>query len=50
MAAGGQPASPMSASWAAGEPLLQHLEHLRPSFCSNLVGCRAVSLTSSGAT
>jgi len=29
-AAGAQPTSPQSSSWAAGEALLQHLEHLLP--------------------
>jgi len=39
-AAGGQPASPWSAPWAAGESLLQRLEHLLPfllHWC--LLGC-----------
>ncbi|KAK4817055.1 hypothetical protein QYF61_026363 [Mycteria americana] len=30
--------------WAAGEPLVQHLEHLLPLFFTDLGACRAVSL------
>ena len=45
-AAGGQPASPWSSPWAAGESLLRCLEHLLPSF-TDLGVCRAVSLTCS---
>jgi len=44
-AAGAQPASPQSAPQAAGEPLLWRLEHLLPSFCTDLGGCRVVALT-----
>jgi len=38
-------ASPWSAARAAGDPLLQCLEHLFPPFCTDLGVCRVVSLT-----
>jgi len=46
-AAGAQPASPWSAPETAEASLLQCLEHLLPSFCTDLGACRAVSPTSS---
>lgn len=42
---GRQSVSPWSSPWAAVESLLQHLQHLHPSFFSGLGVCRAVSLT-----
>jgi len=44
-AAGAQPALPGSAPWAAGESLLQQLEHLLPFFCTDLGVCRVISFT-----
>ena len=41
-AAGGQPAPPWSSPQAAGELLLRRLEHLLPSFFTDLGVCRAV--------
>ena len=46
-AAGGQPASPWSSPQAAGESLLRRLEHLLPSFFTDLGVCSVVPLTSS---
>jgi len=43
-AAGEQSASPGSSARAAGESLLWCLEHLLPSFCTDLGVCRVVSL------
>ena len=42
-AAGGQPAPPGASPQATGELQLWHLEHLLPSFCTELGVCRAGS-------
>jgi len=45
--AAGRACPTMVCSMAAGEPLLQCLEHLLCSFCIDLGVCRVVALTSS---